>query len=123
MSVARDEARHREYEHAQAERHQSRQQAIDRARQDYRADFRARALRTQIDAWCFARDIRAWACAARQQVPAGSAGGEAREWIDWAERHADSIDPTTNPGGTPEVPEPSPDALRPFLRGWSPYGP
>lgn len=42
-------------------------------------------------------------------------------WLAWAEGYADQIDPVLNPTGPPADPEPTPEALRPFLDGWSPY--
>jgi hypothetical protein len=40
----------------------------------------------------------------------------AREWIAWATQCADAIDPLLRPLQAPDDPEPTAEALRPFLR-------
>jgi hypothetical protein len=47
----------------------------------------------------------------------------AREWTDWIASYRHEIDPMRHPPVMPAVREPSPEDLRPFLNGWSPYGP
>lgn len=36
---------------------------------------------------------------------------------------AENLNPLLQPLKMPDVPEPKADELRPFLGGWSPYGP
>jgi hypothetical protein len=45
------------------------------------------------------------------------------EWVDWIAAYRDGIDPLKHPPVMPEAPDPSPEDLRPFLKGWNPYGP
>jgi hypothetical protein len=45
------------------------------------------------------------------------------EWIDWIDSYRKEIDPIRQPPGMPSIREPSSQDLRPFLYGWSPYGP
>lgn len=44
-------------------------------------------------------------------------------WLDWAREYRQSINPLAKPLAMPSVPKPKPDELKPYLRGWSPYGP
>jgi hypothetical protein len=48
---------------------------------------------------------------------------EARGWADWIRAHADNIDPLKGPLRPPSVPEVSDTDLKPYLHGWSSYGP
>jgi hypothetical protein len=44
--------------------------------------------------------------------------------LDFAERRLDQIDPIRHLELLlPEIPDPKPDDLKPYLDGWSPYGP
>ena len=46
------------------------------------------------------------------------------EHLDFAEQRLDELDPVKHPESIlPDVPEPKPDNLKPFLDGWSPHGP
>jgi len=45
------------------------------------------------------------------------------EWTDWIATYGQEIDPLRHPPVMPEVRDPSPEDLRPFLKDWSPYGP
>jgi hypothetical protein len=76
--------------------------------------------------WKLAADIRAFCAAARgrcwQQTGASDAQ-QVEAWLTWATDYADAIDPLVGALRMPESPEPSPDELRPYLRGWNPYGP
>jgi ABC-type Fe3+ transport system substrate-binding protein len=47
----------------------------------------------------------------------------AQAWIDWCAESAEQNDPLAGPLRMPDDPEAKPDALKPFLQGWSPYGP
>lgn len=50
-------------------------------------------------------------------------GEAAHEWIAWAEAHAQAIDPLSAELRMPDDPEPTADAIKPYMDGWSPYGP
>jgi hypothetical protein len=45
------------------------------------------------------------------------------QWIAWARQYAERIDPLNQTLAMPAPPRPTPEALRPYLHGWSPYGP
>jgi len=95
--------------------------AVDQARSQLVEHHRGEELRSQVTRWQEADAIRRY-CQALERH-AGDREHEVGEWVVWARRDADEIDPTRCPPGMPADPEATPDALRPFLRGWSPYGP
>ncbi|MFG2825644.1 hypothetical protein ACGFX4_40220 [Kitasatospora sp. NPDC048365] len=101
--------------------------AMDRARHDLVHSHRLDRLREQVDAWHEAVRVRAYCDALRQHLAQAPAPDpEARavlEWVAWACAHADSIDPIPTHPRTPADPAITPESLRPFLRGWSPYEP
>ncbi|AJC53656.1 hypothetical protein GZL_01052 [Streptomyces sp. 769] len=56
-------------------------------------------------------------------MPEGPVRTEAEAWLSWAKTHVRALDPLSGPLRLPEVPAPRHDDLKPFLNGWSPYGP
>ena len=53
-----------------------------------------------------------------------SAWAELKAHLEFVDRRLAALDPLANPARLiPEVPEPKPDDLKPYLRGWSPHGP
>ena len=56
-------------------------------------------------------------------LKAAPANEETDQWIAWIEAYLASRDPLQSPPGLPDVPEPGPEDLKPFLGGLSPYGP
>ena len=51
-------------------------------------------------------------------------GTSAHEWVTWARMHADHLDSAGQVSHMPDRPEKvALEELRPFLDGWSPYGP
>jgi hypothetical protein len=47
----------------------------------------------------------------------------ARRWLEWASEYVRSIGPLSGLPKMPHTREPTPEELKPYLRGWSPYGP
>jgi hypothetical protein len=87
---------------------------------------RTNVLDQQLDAWLRAEHLRRYLAGMREAVvaiadPADRAA--ASEWLAWAEEHSIRIDPLQRVLAMPLDPEPKPDALQPFLKGWSVYGP
>ncbi|GIH11210.1 hypothetical protein Rhe02_92770 [Rhizocola hellebori] len=77
--------------------------ARDRQITEHRAEF----LRDQVERWVLAQDIRDH-CS--QLVDAGMNLGAS--WLRWANKYADSIDPLSDPPGTPADPQPEVQAVR-----------
>ncbi|OKJ75427.1 hypothetical protein AMK30_13820 [Streptomyces sp. CB02460] len=48
--------------------------------------------------------------------------GQTRRWLEWARAYVRSIDPLSELPKMPDVREPTPEELKPYLRGWSPDG-
>lgn len=120
---------HTEYERQQTQQRkeqETRQRwltAMQQARTALLEDHRRKALHTQVQAWQEATAIRAY-CDALEDHHATLSGAEAtRAWATWARDYADRIDPVPQNPGTPEPPAITPEDLRPYLRGWSPYEP
>ncbi len=100
------------------------EQAMRVARARLIESQRSELLRGQTERWRHASEIRSFIQAVRARDGASWAVDPKTEaWLAWAAEHADSIDPLLGPLFVPESPEPSPSALEPFLKGWSPYGP
>ncbi|HTW11394.1 MAG TPA: hypothetical protein VME01_01515 [Solirubrobacteraceae bacterium] len=92
-----------------------------RARERYFQAKRADALRAQTETWEEATRMRAYCDALAAARPDDQ---ETAEWIAWARRFADQIDPTATRQRMPQVDEPAPGALQAFLpEGWSARGP
>lgn len=84
------------------------------------------APRTQENAWRHAAGLAEYISALRLHAETLSARQErddAEAWIAWAESHVRRLNPLNGTLRLPDIPEPRADDLRPFLRGWSPYGP
>jgi hypothetical protein len=119
-AVERDH-RQREAERAAAERQRAWQAAMERARERHGEHLRAEVLMADVGRWRNATAIRAYCEAAASAFP--GAPGTA-EWIAWARRYADELDPLKVAPQMPALPESvPPNELRPYLEGWDPYGP
>ena len=94
------------------------------------------ALRRQVDDWQRARAARAYVAALIAALTDGNGPGPADPaasaapgsgwswWIDRVLLYADGIDPLLPMPQLPTPPpEPEAEQLKPFLDGWSPYGP
>lgn len=120
---------HAEYERLQVQQRkeeETRQRwltAMQRARTALLEDHRLKALRTQVQAWQEATAIRAYCDALEDQHAIPEAAEATTAWIAWARAYADRIDPIPRNQGPPEPPAPTPEGLRPYLHGWSPYEP
>lgn len=102
-------------------RRQAWEEAMDQARTLHAENHRAKSLVAQVEGWKQATAIRAY-CDAIQQAHPGH--GPAAEWIAWAQLHADRLDPLDPAPTLPDLPaKVTAEDLRPFLGGWSPYGP
>ncbi len=96
--------------------------AIAGARAELETSKRRELLEQQVARWQEADRIRRY-CDAAMILHADDS--DAVAWVAWAQQRADDIDPLRHSrlrGPDLSVP-PSPDDLRPFLKGWSPHGP
>ncbi|MFJ9710899.1 hypothetical protein [Streptomyces sp. NPDC101234] len=122
---AAERKRAEEEEQARLKRRQW-EAAIRQAHHDYAEAFRIRVLEQQQKAWQQATQLSTYLTAVNERIeamPQGTERTEAEAWLSWATHHARSLDPLTRPLRMPEVPDPRPSDLEPFLHGWSPYGP
>lgn len=102
------------------------EQAMEQARHDFREASRARELAGQLERWRLARDVDAYLSQMRaviSQMAAEDERAEAEGWLAWVTEYRQSIDPLRQPLRMPPEAEPRKEDLRPFLNGWSPYGP
>ncbi|MFJ4680708.1 PE-PGRS family protein [Kitasatospora sp. NPDC088783] len=90
---------------------------------------RAETFAAALDRWRAAAEIRRFCAELEESVSRATSVAEAgrlRQWADWGAKEADRIDPTS-PGrglGVEDFEtEPTDEALRPFLNGWSPHQP
>jgi hypothetical protein len=94
--------------------------AMEDARERFAEHIRAEALTSEVERWRTVAEIRAYCDAIKERYP----DGESAEWVTWARRYADGLDPLREPPAAPAIPDKvRPDELQPFLNGWSPYGP
>ncbi|MBT2527887.1 hypothetical protein J7E91_21300 [Streptomyces sp. ISL-99] len=124
-----DARRRRDEQQARAERELRWQAAMDVAKEQAVREQLAQVLRDEAGYWQEAAALSAYCMALERRI--GELGGavddsaldSARRWSEWARGYVRSIDPLS---GLPEMPhtrEPTPEELKPHLRGWSPYGP
>ncbi|MFJ8469591.1 hypothetical protein [Streptomyces swartbergensis] len=97
--------------------------AMQQARTALLEDHRLKALRTQVQAWQEATAIRAYCDALEDHHAATDVAEATTAWTTWARAYADRIDPVPQNPGLPDPPTITPEDLRPYLRGWSPYEP
>ena len=121
---AEHEAQEREREAAERRRRWEAAMAAARARYDEQA--RWEAFEASSEAWHAIARHREFLAAAREAAAAvdGPRRDELLAHLDFAERRLDAADPLRNPDRLlPQIREPKPDDLKPYLDGWSPHGP
>jgi hypothetical protein len=120
---------HAEYERRQAQQRneeETRQRwltAMRQARAALLEDHRLKALRTQVQAWQEATAIRTYCDALEDHHVTPDMAEATTAWTTWARAYADRIDPIPQNPRLPEPPVITPEDLRPYLIGWSPYEP
>jgi hypothetical protein len=109
-------------EREEAERRRQWEAAMEHARIRLIDDHRREVLRRRITAWTEADAIRAYceAVEARHGADTIAADPEAAQWLAFAREHADHTQRLPRMPADPDV---TPDALKPYLGRWSPYGP
>lgn len=114
-AVRQQEIRKRQWEAARVA-------AIEQLTQSHRAN----ELTEQVQHWELANQIREYVLAMEARLVdhlAPEERADAEAWIHWARDYAQRIDPLNAKLGMPTDPEPTHEALAPFMKGWSPYGP
>jgi hypothetical protein len=106
----------------EAERQRQWEAAMEDAKRQLIEDHRLEVLRSRVRAWQEADAIRAYcdAVEARHGADTLAANPEAAQWLALAREQADRAQQLPR---MPPHPEPTPERLKPYLGGWSPYGP
>ena len=121
IRAAEDDHRQAEREREAEERRRRWEAAMQEAKRTFLEEHRAQAVRSQASAWNEARALRMYLDALEEKY--GEAP-ESAEWIAWVRRYVDErLDPLASAPVMPAEPEVRPDDLKPFLGGFSPYGP
>lgn len=127
LRVVDDGQRKADEERALAEREALWTAAMDEARVRAVEAQLAEVLREQSEAWRDSQRLHEYCDALEQRLhaarPEESGLADARRWLDWARQYARSIDPLVLLPSMPKTREVKSEDLKPFLRGWSPYGP
>jgi hypothetical protein len=115
-------------ERAKAERRANWEKAMTRAKAAAAEAYKAKILNQQVENWRRAATLREYCAALADRIAQAEHGEEqvddaALAWAKWAVEYAAAIDPLTSIPRMPDVPEPSPEDLKPFLGKRSPYGP
>lgn len=113
-------------EAARLERERQWRTAHDRAQVLLQEHHRAEVLYEQAKDWRRAGELREYVKAMRAKADAIASYEEratASEWVEWAASFAERLDPLSRPIALPAEVEANPDALQPFMGGWSAHGP
>ncbi|WP_435246836.1 hypothetical protein [Streptomyces sp. NRRL F-5630] len=103
--------------------------AVEEAKESARQEQLAAMLRDEAGRWRESALIGEYCDALERRLEVMEADGDQQptgsqlRWLEWARRYARDIDPLRQPPGMPTPCEPSPDDLRPYLKGWSAYEP
>jgi hypothetical protein len=95
---------------------------MERAKRRLVADHRLEVLRSRVHAWEQADAIRAYcdAVETRHGSETITADPDAAEWLALARERADHLQQLPRMPPDPEITH---ERLKPYLGGWSPYGP
>jgi hypothetical protein len=118
-----------EEERATADREVRWRAAMEVAKEQAVRERLAQVLREEGGRWQEAAVLSVYCAALEGRI--GELGGamdasdldSARRWLEWASGYVRSIDPLSELPKMPHVREPTLEELKPYLRGWSPYGP
>lgn len=99
--------------------------ARDRAIERLNETNRAHVLRHQLERWELASRLVPYVDAMRRHLD-NEQDQERREelipWVVWADDYVGRLDPLTNELGVPPDPQPTPEALQPYMNCLSPHG-
>jgi hypothetical protein len=125
LRAAREEDRDQRAEREREERQREWERVHAAAKTEARDAHRAKVLMGQVEHWRQANEIDAYLRAMAAQIEAleGEEQITAMAWLDWTREFRERIDPLGQRLAMPPDPEFTTDALAPFMRGLSPYGP
>lgn len=115
-----------ERQRKEAERHRRWEAAMAEAKVQYHEYAKWEHFKSRSKEWQAANQHRLFLETARRALESydGDDRDLVHEQLNQAERTLNDIDPIADLSGiVPDVPDPKPDDLKPFLNGWSPYGP
>lgn len=110
-----------EREREEAERQVRIQAAVQEATLLMRESHRKDVFLAQVEQWHSTNRIREFLAAMEAAVaglPDGDAKLEASDWMRWCQSCTSALDPLGSDMRCPEDPEPTEEALRPFMPGW-----
>ncbi|WP_437770455.1 hypothetical protein [Arthrobacter sp. KNU40] len=110
----RDDEKRRQWE-------QVREGAIGRLNEDHRA----KVLLDQAERFQRVQLLGDYIAAMRSHIESMDLAdaAAATDWLQWAETHATAMNPLLGDIRIPDDPKPDADAIKPYMKGWSPYGP
>jgi hypothetical protein len=120
--AAEAEERRLAKEREEAERERQWEAAMDHAKRRLVESYRSETLHRRVSAWQEANAVRAYcdAVEARHGPDAIAADPETVRWLAFAREYADLAQRLPRMPADPKITE---EALKPYLGGWSPYGP
>jgi hypothetical protein len=123
-----DAQRKADEERAKAEREIRWRAAMERAKELAAQEQFAEVLRMQARQWEEAAGLSAYCEALERRLKERpgedeAAAASAQQWLAWARRYVQSLDPLTLLPTMPTARDPKPEELAPYLNGWSPHGP
>lgn len=96
-----------------------------KAEHDLIESHRADAFRKQAKNWREAERLRLFLVSMEASIATVQDADElaaACEWLSWCTAHLATLDPLEQLIAMPQPPAITPQALQPFMKGWSPYG-
>lgn len=126
VRAAEDNHRRQEAQRQAADKRRRWEQAMEQARHAFRENQLAEVLRAQAANWRLGQGLDEYLLAMETKIAviaSKQAQDAAMEWLNWARGYRQNIDPLMKPLAVPATRKPSPEDLKPFLEGWSPYTP
>lgn len=100
--------------------------AMQEAKQRLHQHERATHLHQQAQDWAKATQIRRYLTAMEEAVSTIDDEQQrsiCAEWLEWSRTYVEALDPLNTAPVPPPMRDPEAEELKPFLKGWSPYGP
>ncbi|MEU3325792.1 hypothetical protein [Streptomyces albus] len=125
--AAEDAQRKVDEERAKADRKIRWQAAMEAAEEQAVQARYAAALREQAKRFREVSELREYLNAMEDRLAQADQNEEqvtsAQAWLSWAREYISTIDPLKQLPTMPAPPDPKPEELKPYLKGWSPHGP